>query len=178
MPSSDRRPTGAAWPQTESLLLLRQVMGLAGEVRSSIAARADLTPTELHALEHLTNARMGPGELARRLDVSTAASTGIVDRLEAKGHVARRAHPGDRRRTDVVVTESARAEVMGHLGPMFRVIAQADAELTEDERAVVVCYLRAAVAAAHAVTGADAPADAANAEQSGPEAATASADPA
>lgn len=145
--------TRGAWPQTESLLLLRRVMGLAEEVRHVVAARADLTPTELHALEHLAAAPIGPGDLARRLDVSAAASTGIVDRLEAKGHVARRSHAQDRRRTEVVISESARAEVMTHLGPMLRAIADVDAGLTDSQRAIVVGYLRAAVAAAEAVTG-------------------------
>src|SRR4051812_45348144 len=148
------------WPQTESLLLLRRVMGLGSEVSSVVASRADLSTTELTALEHLTSASMGPGDLARLLDVSSAAATGIVDRLEAKGHVDRRPHPGDRRRTEVVVTDSARAEVRAHLGPMFGVIAAADAALTEEERAVVVRYLGAAVAAAEAVLHAQAPGDA------------------
>ena len=149
-------PIAAQWAQTDSLILLRRVMGLADEVRGVVAARADLSDMELHALEHLTTTTMGPADLARRLGVSTAASTGIVDRLEAKGHVARRSHPGDRRRTQIVVTESARAEVMGHLSPMFRALAAADAALTEAERAVIVRHLGAAVAAAEAVTGADA----------------------
>ena len=144
--------TRGAWPQTESLLLLRRVMGLADEVRHVVASRADLTTTELHALEHLAAAPIGPGDLARRLDVSAAASTGIVDRLEAKGHVARRSHPQDRRRTEVVISEAARGEVMTHLGPMLRAIADVDAGLTDAERAIVMRYLRAAVAAAEAVT--------------------------
>lgn len=145
-----------AWPQTESLLLLRRVMGLADEVRHAIASRADMSTTELLALEHLAASTMGPGDLARRLDVSTAAATGIVDRLEAKGHVHRSPHPGDRRRTEVVLTDSAHAEVMAHLAPMFRVVAQADAALTDEERTIVVRYLRSAVAAADAVTSAEA----------------------
>ena len=128
-------------------------MGLGSQVRSHVAARADLTTTELHALEHLAVQRIGPGELARKLDVSTAAATGIVDRLEAKGHVVRQPHPADRRRTDVVVTAPARAEVMAQLAPMFEVIAQADAALTDAERAVVGDP-HAAVAAAETVMGA------------------------
>lgn len=145
-------PTNRAWAQTESLLLLRRVMGLGDEVRRVVSSRSHLSATELNALEHLTGAPMGPADLARRLDVSTAATTGIVDRLEAKGHVHRQPHPADRRRTTVVVTDSARAEVMGHLGPMFGALAAADAHLTDAEREVVVRYLRAAVAAAEAVT--------------------------
>ena len=131
-------------------------MGLSDEVRTVVASRTDLSTTELHALEHLSVASIGPADLARRLDVSTAASTGIVDRLEAKGHVERRPHAQDRRRTQVVLTDSARAEVMTHLMPMFRAIAQADAALADEERAIVVRYLRAAIAAAEAVTLEDA----------------------
>lgn len=144
--------TRGAWSQTESLDLLRRVMGLSDEVRAVVASRAELSAIELHALEHLAAARIGPADLARRLDVSTAASTGIVDRLEAKGHVARHPHPQDRRRTEVVLTEAARAEVMGHLAPMFAAIAAVDGELTDEERSVVVRYLRGAIAAAEAVT--------------------------
>jgi hypothetical protein len=39
---------------------------------------------------------------------------------------------------------------------MFRAIAQADAALTDEERAIVVRYLRGAIAAAEAVTLEDA----------------------
>lgn len=140
-----------AWPQTASLELLRAVMEIAGDVRLVISSRAELSVTEVHALEHLARGPIGPAEIARLLDVSTAASTGIVDRLEAKGHVTRRPHPQDRRRTEVVITPHARDEVIRHLGPMFRRIGEVDARLTPDEREVVVRYLSAALEAAGAV---------------------------
>ncbi len=144
--------TPGSWPQTESLLLLRQVMQLGADVRHSVSERAALTETELMALEHLSVSPRGPAEIARLLDVTTAASTGIVDRLVAKGHAQRRPHAHDRRRTDVVITDHARGEVLRLLGPMFRHIAVADAALTEAEREVVARYLRAAVEAARVVT--------------------------
>lgn len=158
MTGSPDLSTPGAWRQTESLRLLRQVMGLSGEVRSTVAARAAMSPTELHTLEHIAAGELaddggsiGPAEIARLLNVSTAASTGIVDRLEAKGHVQRRRHLTDRRRTEVVLTPSAREEVLHHLGPMFRGIGLADARLTDAERDVVVRYLRAALEAAESV---------------------------
>ena len=50
-------------------------------VRPSVARRAGLSQSELVALEHRSRAPVGPGQLARLLGVTTAASTGVVDRL-------------------------------------------------------------------------------------------------
>lgn len=150
--------TPGAWPQTRSLLLLREVMDLGGTLRKEIADRVDLSETELRALEHIGRNDMGPAEIARALDVSTAASTGIVDRLEAKGHVERKPHADDRRRTQVVMTDHARGEVTGHMGSMFRALAVLDAGLTPQERAAVEAYLASAIDAVKSVMTADAPA--------------------
>jgi DNA-binding MarR family transcriptional regulator len=89
--------------------------------------------------------------VARRLDVSTAASTGIVDRLVDRGHAERRPHADDRRRVDVHLTDSGRAEILEHLAPMFAELARLDATFTPDEREVVGRYLRGATAALGAV---------------------------
>lgn len=69
----------------------------------------------------------------------------------AKGHAERQPHPEDRRRTRVVVTPTAKAEVMTHMGPMFQRLAAMDAALSEEDRAVVVRYLRGALDAVAAV---------------------------
>ena len=46
-----------------------------------------------------------PARLADRLHVSRQTMTGLLDRLEERGHVARRAHPTDRRRKVVRLTD-------------------------------------------------------------------------
>jgi DNA-binding MarR family transcriptional regulator len=147
------------WRQTRTLDLLRELTTVAAEVRPTVARRARLSESELVALEHLMGGSLGPVEVGRRLGVTSAASTGIVDRLESRGHVHRAPHPGDRRRTEVSITDSGRSEVLGYLMPMFRSLAQLDAELSEDERAVVDRYLAKAIAAFQAVL--DAPESAA-----------------
>lgn len=139
------------WRQTHTLDLLRELVSAAAEVRPVVARRAGLSESELVALEHLMDGALGPVEVGRRLGVTSAASTGIVDRLAARGHVRRAPHPVDRRRTEVSITESGRAEVLGHLMPMFRSLAEMDAEVSEDERAVVDRYLSKAVASFRAV---------------------------
>ena len=141
------------WSESESLVALRHATQAAARVRPTVARAAGLSQSELVALEHLTRGPVGPGELARLLEVTTAASTGVVDRLVARGHVARVAHVGDRRRTEVHLTESGRAEVFERLTPMFAALQDLDDSFDEDERAVVARYLRGVTLAFEAVAG-------------------------
>lgn len=133
--------------QTATLSALRELVDVAGAVPAAVAGRAGLSRTELSTLEHLINGPLGPAELARLLGVTSAATTGIADRLSTRGHVTRRPHPGDRRRTELLITDSAREEVLGHLLPMFRGLAEMDAELDDAEREVVERYLARATEA-------------------------------
>jgi DNA-binding MarR family transcriptional regulator len=139
------------WRQTETLTLLREMVSLAAQVRPTVATRAGLSTNELWALEHLFAEPLGTGEVGRRLQVTSAATTQIVDRLAHRGHVEREAHPTDRRRTLVRLTDSGRSEVLEHLMPMFRALAEVDADLDDAERAVVNRYLRGATAAFRSV---------------------------
>jgi DNA-binding MarR family transcriptional regulator len=134
-----------------SLDALQELVDVAGQVPHEVARRAGLSVSELHSLRHLMSAPMGPVELARELGVTSAASSGIVDRLVGRGHAQRRPHPGDGRRTEVVITDSGRVEVFTRLAPMFRGLAEIDSSLTPDERVVVERYLRGATAAMKAL---------------------------
>ena len=133
------------WEQTGSLTALREAIERGGRLRHVIARRAGLSESDLVAMEHLMRAPLGPGELARILDVTTAASTGLVDRLAQRGHVQRHPHALDRRRTQVEVTPSGREEVLAHLLPMFLSLDRLDRSFTADERAVVERYLRGVI---------------------------------
>jgi DNA-binding MarR family transcriptional regulator len=70
-------------------------------LRDPIAASfqgSDLTPVQIHLLLWLGNdGAQTMGELARRVAVTEKTITGIVDRLERDGLVARERDPGDRR---------------------------------------------------------------------------------
>ena len=131
---------------------VQDVASAAHQVRRALARRTGLSDVELSALEHLVSLPSSPTELARLLGVSTAASTGLVDRLERHGHVERHPHPTDRRRTDVHVTASGRGEIVQHLRPMLTALVELDSSLTEAEREVVERYLRGVVAAFGLVT--------------------------
>lgn len=134
----------AGWERSETLEALHRLLDSGRRSVPALARRAGLTHAELSFLEHVFEHPAGPSELAQRIGVTSAAATGIVDRLEARGHVERRPHPTDRRRTAVVCTPSGREELMGHMMPMFLELAQLDASMTEEERAVVLRFLEAA----------------------------------
>ena len=84
----------------------------------------------------------GPVELSHLLGVTSAASSGVVDRLAARGHVQRRPHPDDGRRTQVEVTETGRQEIDAMLQPLQARLIEVDAAFDDDERAVVRRYLQ------------------------------------
>ena len=132
--------------------MLRTLTQLAGQVAPAVAKRASLTHNELRALEHLMEQPMGPGELSRLLGVSSAAASGIIDRLETRGHAQRTSHETDGRRTSVTISASGREEVVGYLMPMFRELAILDADLDDAERAAVERFLTGAIRALRAVT--------------------------
>ena len=137
----------AQWRQTPSLRALRELIQVAEQVAPAVARRADLSHSELRALEMLIGSSHGPVELAKGLGVTSAASSGIVDRLCARGHAVREPHDHDRRRTQVIITESGREEVLGYLLPMFTALGELDSKLTAEERVVIERYLRGAIAA-------------------------------
>jgi DNA-binding MarR family transcriptional regulator len=141
------QPPPSGWDESATLTALRELVTAGARVNHVVARRAGISDTELVTLEHLSREQIGPAEVARRLEVSTAAATGIVDRLVSRGHVERRPHAADRRRTELVLTDSGRREVVGHLLPMFIALDQLDRGFTDDERAVVERYLRGAAAA-------------------------------
>jgi len=139
--------------QPPTLLALRDLVAAGSRVNHVVSRRAGLSESELVTLEHLSREQIGPAEVARRLEVSTAAATGIVDRLVARGHVERRPHEVDRRRTELHITDSGRDEIVGHLMPMFAALHQHDSSFTEEEKAVVERYLRGATEAFERVLG-------------------------
>lgn len=135
------------WRQTGSLTALREFSDVSRQVMPALSRRAGLTQTEMAVLESLIAAPMGPSEMAQRLGVTTAAASGIVDRLVSHGHAERRPHPQDGRRTEVAITPSGREELIGHLMPMFAEMARVDGEFTDSERAVIERYLTASTKA-------------------------------
>lgn len=97
---------------------------------------------EMIALEHLdASGGIGPSELARRLQMTTGAVTALVDRLEASGHVARAAHPSDRRRIVITRTEKADEDITAEVAPMVMEILVLAESFTDAQRQAVGRFL-------------------------------------
>lgn len=92
-------------------------------------------------------------EIRDSLDVTGAAATQLVDRLEASGFVVRRAVPSDRRVRLVEVTDEGRRYVQAASAARDRWFAAVAGALTPEERHAAVPVLQALTRATRAAAG-------------------------
>jgi DNA-binding MarR family transcriptional regulator len=107
------------------------------------AFREQLHPTDVTAMAVLaaSGTPMTAGELAARMQLSSGATTRLVDRLEAVGHLARVTDPGDRRRRLVSVTPTARTTAGAYFGQLGARVDEVLASFDDGERAVIERFL-------------------------------------
>jgi DNA-binding MarR family transcriptional regulator len=109
-----------------------------------------LEASELAALEHLQAAGpMTQKRLGERLSMSPGAVTAMIDRLERRGYVERIPNPEDRRSALVRITKAGLEESLRHLWPYIEYMKGVEEGFSEEERAVVARFLRAATRATH-----------------------------
>lgn len=126
---------------------LHDIVTLSRDFERHVGAALMVNSTDLAAMEHLMTAgSLTPSELSRRLDISTAATTLVVDRLVALNHVQRHAHPHDRRKVVVVPEPRSVTRAFTELMPVIGGVAALEAAMSEDERAVVETFLARVVA--------------------------------
>ncbi len=136
--------------------LLREATALA----ATLAEQTGLHPSDVRALRALDLLAGGPltaGELGASLELSSAAVTGLVDRLEAAGLARRVPHPTDRRRVHVALTEDARRFGADIMSPLQRRITSAIAASSDRDLAATARLLGRIVPAAGAVDDAAGP---------------------
>ena len=127
--------------------LVREVRDVSQEFELHVGRQLTVNPTDLQAMEHLIQSGpLSPTELARRLDISTAAATTVVDRLTALGHTTRTQHPTDRRGIVVAPTPGSVAKAMSTLMPMIAGIDQVLDEFDEQQQATITDYLERVLA--------------------------------
>lgn len=144
-PLAEERPQSMGLEIEAPVRLVRELTRLGVRLQHVTSRRTGLSPADLSALSILSEEVVGPAELARRLDVTAAAATGIVDRLVARGHVERRATEGDRRRTSLHITAEGLDCHRAHLRRMVEGLTALDRGFTPDELEVVARYLEGAV---------------------------------
>jgi DNA-binding MarR family transcriptional regulator len=112
-----------------------------------------LSPAARQALAVLDGAGepLSPTEIARRLIVTTASVTSLLDTLERRGLVERRPDPADRRRLLVAITPTAQAMVRQYVPEVVALQGAVMSGIGEEDRQQLIAVLtriREAIAAA------------------------------
>ncbi|WP_322410051.1 MarR family transcriptional regulator [Microbacterium invictum] len=126
---------------------LRDLNRATADLDRALADHMRLRPMDYDAIGHVMDAErdpLGTLELAARLRISPGSATELVDRLEKAGHVRRERSRTDRRRVQVSVTPHAIAQVLGDLGPLFRLLDDLAAGYPPAEQEVIAGFLRGA----------------------------------
>jgi DNA-binding MarR family transcriptional regulator len=110
------------------------------------ATQNGLSGSDIRALvELLDHERAGtpasPTMLARALGLTTASTTSLLDRLQRAGHVRRVARTDDRRRVNIVVTDSATRIGWQFFGPLIAATQTVLDARTPPERTVIDEFL-------------------------------------
>jgi DNA-binding MarR family transcriptional regulator len=116
---------------------------------AAVAERLGISATDLKCWSIVQ--RDGPmtaGELAARVQLTTGAITGVLDRLERGGFVRRAADPADRRRVVIEQLEDPGrdAAVWQLYGPMGHAITALVNTYDADEQALILAFLEQATA--------------------------------
>ncbi|WP_051256559.1 MarR family winged helix-turn-helix transcriptional regulator [Cystobacter fuscus] len=124
-----------------ALLLMSRLHRWAATRVQANQLSGELSLRQLTLLYAIRQGVSSPRLLARRLLVTPAVITGLLDRLERQGYVRREAEPDDRRRLRTVLTEAGlavsqqvRQAVTGDLAAQFA--SASPAELKELGRAL------------------------------------------
>ncbi|MGL5927482.1 MAG: MarR family winged helix-turn-helix transcriptional regulator [Dermatophilaceae bacterium] len=116
-------------------LAVRTLIGAAQDLTVRMSRRMGVNVSDMTAILWLTEHEpVGGAELARRLGISTAATTVLVDRLERAGYVERVRSTTDRRRVTLTTTSEAQAATLRAWLPAIQEIDEVGRSLSEPER--------------------------------------------
>jgi DNA-binding MarR family transcriptional regulator len=136
---------------------LRAIGMRLGRLNDAVAGLVDLKGGDIELLDHV--GRVGPvspGELAAQLHVHPATMTGILDRLEKGGWVARERDSPDRRKVKVRAIRSRGTELVRLYAPMNTAISKLCASFTTEQLTAIRDFLVGiSTAAAEATDEAD-----------------------
>lgn len=127
----------------EDLLALMRQFTVETDRYVDVASNRDrLYRTDLHALGIMMGAaRAGltvtPGLLREELNLSSPATTALVDRLDSAGHVTRRRSEVDRRQVHLEMTEKARTTGAMLFAPLARHINGVLDQYSEEQLALL-----------------------------------------
>ncbi|GAB4079505.1 MarR family winged helix-turn-helix transcriptional regulator [Modestobacter muralis] len=132
--------------QLDIALLLRRLTVELDAVGARFATAHGLNRTDVRALVAVMDAaRSGQpitaGRLGEAVELASASTTALLDRLERVGHLRRVRDPGDGRRVVLEMSESAMTAGAEHFGGLQRALGAAMSGYSEEELALVSRFL-------------------------------------
>lgn len=108
-----------------------------------VSSRVELRDVDLDCLDFLAqHGATSPSSLARRAGVHPATMTGVIDRLEKGGWIARERDPNDRRAVVVSVRQDAIGEVFRHYEGMNAQMDAVCADYSPAELELIAGFLQ------------------------------------
>ncbi|WP_342358598.1 MarR family transcriptional regulator [Terrarubrum flagellatum] len=100
----------------------------------AVARRVGINSSDLECLDLiLTGGPATAGEIGRRTGLTSGSVTGLIDRLEKMGLVARNPDPSDRRKVLVSVREDRIGAIGAYFAPMEKAFRALLERYSEDE---------------------------------------------
>ena len=132
---------------------LRELNSQLSVLNHHVGARLELRDVDLGCLELLArHGPLSPGALARHAGLHPATMTGIVDRLERAGWVARDRDPADRRAVLIRPLRDRGAELFRLYAGMNTAMDQVCAGYSDEELTLLAGFLRRTTTAGQVAT--------------------------
>ena len=150
-------------PPSPLLRLLQEFTIEANRYVDAAGDRKDMHRTDMNALavimRHTARGEVvTPGVLRKELNLSSPATTALIDRLDNSGHVVRERNAADRRQVQLKMTPKAFRDGGAIFAPLARHMDGAMAEFSAAELETVTRFMTAmieATAAARSASGGD-----------------------
>jgi DNA-binding MarR family transcriptional regulator len=126
----------------QSLIALRRILRATELYGRELAKAAGLTAVQIRVLQIVAETGTAtPKDISRRMGVSQATMTALIDRLVSKQMVARQRSAADGRQTDILITRAGENAVRDAPDPLQQRYVKQFEALEDWEQAMVVAVL-------------------------------------
>jgi DNA-binding MarR family transcriptional regulator len=121
---------------------LREVSNQISLLNHQISSRVELRDVDLDCLDYISqNGPLGPSALARGVSLHPATMTGVLDRLERGGWIARDRDPADRRGVLVRIIPERNSDLLHLYEGMDAAMTAICTTYSESELSVIADFL-------------------------------------
>jgi DNA-binding MarR family transcriptional regulator len=151
-PAPQGPPSGAPGGPPPLVRLLQEFTLEANRYVDTAGGRKDMHRTDLNALavimRHTARGNVvTPGLLRKELNLSSPATTALIDRLDHSGHVTRERHSSDRRQVQLRMTPKAYQDGGAIFAPLARQMDTAMSNFSAEELETATRFMTAMVQA-------------------------------